>query len=290
MRLALSTLAAVAAPIAAAMIAQPASACVFLPVVCLGGGPECNPSPAQRRLERKQWSALETRRLLAEAKGRLKAGRVDEAADLAELLVPNVRPVHTRHTSCGPEGEIDYGAGRPGGEPQFRQLVAGTRIAHADPHDFAFILRDHDNFSFGPACNAEFRGAFAALLRRRLTPAELRRAWLFLSARQRSGDLYGSTYHRLVRFEGKTRAPPLRWVAQDEWLQEQVTGAIRRTAWGRSISAAADAFWREQASRLSDDRQICPKAAAAWEVARQALLAKIAERQDMLDQRRGVRR
>lgn len=286
----LSPFLAVAVLTVSGLAARPASACVFNPVTCIGDYAQCHPSEAEQRAKRKQWSAEATRRLLAEARSRLRAGRVDEAAELAELLVPNVRPIRTRFSDCGPEGEIDFGAGRLTEESAFQELVAGTVLAKADRDDFGFILRDEATYSFGPDCNAEFRAAFAAFLRGAVTPAALRQAWLFLSARQRSSGNYGSTYHRLVRFDGGTRAPPVHWELQDEWLGEQVTGAMRRTAWGRSLAAAAARFWAEQAGRLGDDAQICPEAAAARETRRRAILARMVERQDMLDRRRGVKK
>jgi hypothetical protein len=263
---------------AASLLPAPAAACVFLAVPCLGPSFECNPSPAERLADAKRLSAEATRERLAEARDRLRSGKVDVAAELAELLVPNVRPVYLEYSDCGAMGEIDFGAGIEGEEERFRALTAGTPFAGADLDRFRTMLRREDeDLSFGAPCNAEFRRGFADRLRRSVDPAELRLAWTFLAARQRTHGTYGPIYHRLMRFEGRSRKPPLRWHLDDLWLRGQVETALRRTSWGPSLKAAIDSFWAGTAARLDDSSFVCPQATARWSGTRERVLAKMAE-------------
>ncbi|HYG46842.1 MAG TPA: hypothetical protein VD846_02775 [Allosphingosinicella sp.] len=260
------------------LAATPASACVFLAPACLGNSFECNPTESERLAEEKRWSAEATRQWLAEARKRLRSGQVDFAAELAELLVPNVRPVYIQTTSCGVIGELDYGAGREGEEEKFAALTAGTPLAGADLDRFRTPLRRaEEDISFGASCNAEFRRSFAGHLRQSLSPAHLREAWLFLGARQRSSGNYGSLYHRLISFEDRARTPPIRWTFADLWLRQQVERALRLTAWGRALVPAIDAFWARRAGDLADSSRVCPAELERWTAMRERLLPKLIE-------------
>lgn len=278
----------IAAALPAGFAAPPASACVFLPVVCVGSEPECNPSPDELHARQLRWSAEETRSRLAEARNRLRRGQVDFAAELAELLVPNIRPIVTQFSDCGPEGEIDYGAGRVTPEAVFQAVTAGTPLAGSAMGDFAALLRREALSPLGPACNLEFRQGFAAFLRQSVNAEDLTQAWLFLSARQRTHGTYGSLYHRLVRFDGSARTPPVHLALAHPWLRDEVAGALRRTSWGRSIAAAANVFWASHAAELADDARACPTAAAEWAGARQRLIALMLNPDEARRRRRGT--
>ncbi len=149
--------------------------------------------------------------------------------------------------------------------------------------EFGRLLDDEGVFAIGPACNSEFRRLYADRLRKSLSPGHLRQAWLFLGARQRTIAPYGQPYHRLVRFEGNARVPPVRWQPADAWVTRQIRQALRSTDWGRSLSAAADAFWAEQGAALADDSRACPATAAEDTGFRSQMIAK------MLEQREGRR-
>ena len=254
--------------------AAPAAACVFLPTGCWDDSELCHPTAEQRMAVLRDASAAETRRLLLEERERERKGAVDHAAELAELLVPNIRPIFIERSDCGIEGEYDYANGELTPQSEYRDLVAGTSLAGSDMDEFGRILRE-DAYAFGPACNAEFRRTYAAWLRRSLSPEHLVPAWRFLAARQRMIGTYGPRYHRLVRFEGGKRVPPVRWEPADFWLRGQIDRAIRFTAWGRSLAAAADAFWAEQGPRLADDKQACPAAFAEWTEFRTRMVARM---------------
>lgn len=264
-------LAAIVPP--AGFAAAPAAACVYHPITCFGDSIACNPSPLKRLAQERNLSAAETRRRLVEGKAKLLAGKVDPAAELAELLVPNIRPVWAEMTSCGRSGEIDFGDGELGRDSLYRALVAGTALAGKDPEFFAEVLHRSEAYPLEPLCNAEFRQAFARYIGQAVPAEHLREAWLFLGARQRPTDSFGDRYHRLVRFEAGGRAPPVRWILADRWLDVQVARALARTAWGRSLTAAMDSFWAEAGARVGEDSKACPVAYAEWARVRERVVA-----------------
>jgi hypothetical protein len=275
MRLSRTLLLASLASTGAALAPAPAAACVLLPDSCIGSRSFCKPSAAERRRQERRASAEETRRRLTEARKRLAAGGVDMAAELSELLVPNVRPVEIQQTSCGPMGEIDYAEGHETIEARFEALVAGTPLAGEPMDGFGRVLREEEDLRIGEPCNAEFRRGFAAWLRQALRPEDLRDAWLFLAARQRTQGHYGPVYHRLTRFGGKTRNPPVVWIARNEWLQGEIAKALGLTPWGRSLGPALDSFWGLRSAELGDESRLCPEASERWAKIRERVVPKL---------------
>jgi hypothetical protein len=245
----------------------PAQGCVYLPVVCIGG-PDCNPTPAERRARMRRESSELTRDRTRKAQQRLVAGHFDAAPELAELLVPNVRPIYVVQTDCGPMGEIDLGGEYETRESYFRRLVAQSPLDGARPFAHARLHDWLDEAPYGERCNLEFRRGFAAHLRRSMTEDDLRRSWVFLSARRR-GD------RRLMRFEGSTRRPPVSWLLMDQWLDRQVQTWLRRQAAGRALQAAVDSFWTHQSAELGDDQQVCPAFSAQWAAERERMVAEL---------------
>lgn len=279
-----TVLLALATALVAGFAASPASACFY--ETTSRGATADNPNPSKRQriaIERRQ-SAWETRWVSNEARRRLRAGKADPAAELSELLVPNVRPLFSLESDCGLMGEMDFADGRETPDSLFRAIVAGSELAGAESREFTRILRGGDRMSFGTLCNSEFRREFAAHLARSLAPAELESAWLFLAPRQRGEKGGRFPYPRLVRFEGDTRVPPIRWAPADRWLSAQVAKALRRKPWARPLSAAMDAFWAKHSARLGDNNQICPGAITEWEHVRQRAVA------EMLDERAARRK
>ncbi|HEX4736130.1 MAG TPA: hypothetical protein VH331_01065 [Allosphingosinicella sp.] len=262
--------------LAAGLVASPGSACVIVAPVCVGSKKMCHPNPAQQLANERRWSSGLTLQRATEARRQLAAGRLDLSAELAELLIPNIRPIHVLRSDCGIEGEVDYGAGEETVESFFHDVVAGSSLAGSDADEFAGPLRRAmGDFSFGAACNEEFRQHFAAYLAGTVEPADLKEAWLFLSPRQRGAGTFGPRYPRLMRFEGAARAPPVRWTFADRWLGDQAATALKGTRWGRSISAAVDRFWSANGTRLSDDLTVCPRAVAEWARVRHELLEQM---------------
>lgn len=131
---------------------------------------------------------------------------------------------------------------------------------------------------FGPRCNAEFRGDFAAHLRQAMRPEQLQEAWLFLVARRRERDAYSTNYARLVRFLDDRRAPPIRWTFANSWLQAETAQALRRSNWGPALGNAMTQFWDAQAVRVRDDGLACPRAHAEWQPVRDRLRAEMDRR------------
>ena len=266
-----------AALLLAAVAGAPAVACIPLAPACLGDRTECRPSPAERRAREQRSSAEQTRRLTLDAIGRLRRRDANPAAELAEILVPNIRPVRIELTSCGPIGEIDHAEGRETTESIFAEVAAGGADG-TDWHDYDDLFGIDDIYPFGERCNAEYRGRFATHLHRTLSPERLRQAWIFLSARRQRDHSGWLSYHRLVMFETRARAPPVRWVFPNEWIRKETLGALRRTGWGRDIQAAADSFWAEHGTDLGDDRRACPAAAAEWAAVKARLRARMPEK------------
>lgn len=261
-----------------AFAAAPASACFITGPICMGDKIECHPSPDERRAREHRSSTEETRRQTVDALDRLRTGKADPAAELAEALVPNIRPVRIQTSDCGPVNEIDHGAGRESLESVFAEVAGGTQPPGAQWSDYDDLFRIDDIYPFGERCNAEYRARFAAHLRRTLSPERLRQAWLFLNSRRRSDRNGFLGYYRLIMFEDQARTPPVRWIFPNEWIRKETLGALRRTKWGPDLQAAADAFWGRNSADLADDARACPAAAAEWAAVRAQLRAKMPEK------------
>ena len=253
-----------------------AAACLSYPAVLIGGPPFKTEAERERAEEEARihgWRArIGARR--AEAREALRRG-VDAPAELAEMLVPNVRPVPIKQSDCGPTNEVDFGAG----EETFEDILAGTDVL-PQGRDLAPIARGLGvPISFGRSCNAEVRGRFAMHLRRRLGASELRRAYLFLAARSRIPERHASwqPLRRLVAFDYSSRRPPMRWATEDQVQEKDIARWSSGTKAGRALGSAIDAFWREQAPSLEDTRRVCPKALDAWPTVRAPFVAAVAD-------------
>lgn len=266
--------------------ASEAGACVYTASVETLGKPL---TPRQERAEARARekrieaaTRAETLRRLQQSDLRLRNGPVNFAGELAQLLVPNVRPVWISRSDCQHESEDDHGEGRETEETLIARFLGDTPYSGSGVSLRWLAVRGH-TFSFGTECNAEFRGRFAAALGTAVSKDHLRGAWRFLGARLRpsfvSGGItgMGNNYEHLVAFRGRSRVPPVDWVLSHPILFEEVTGYVRRAAAGRAIAAAAGHFWNENAPSLGDDRRVCPATMARLDTARadiQVLLAK----------------
>jgi hypothetical protein len=201
------------------------------------------------------------------------AGGTDASAELAKMLVPNIRPVMLLHSDCGPMNENDLADG----EETVEDWLAGTYLAGGGADRFAAVVRGRHDETFGPACNAEFRERFSAHLRRRLDARQLRASYLFLATRWR-GEPAVSRAPRLIAFEGRTRRPPLRWVAANQWDDAQIARWLARKPAGRALKQAMDEFWAEATPLLDDSASACPAAVAAWPAVQARIVAEIEER------------
>ena len=246
----------------ALFVGAEAQACVFLP------GPFSELSPAERVIEEKRLAKLQVRQRTLSAEKAVLAG-TDPAAALADMLVPNVRPILIVRTDCGPENEVDHA----NGEEALPAALAGTRFAGRED-EFRQIVREWHPGFIGDRCSAEFRSSFAAGLRRRLTPAQLRESFLFLAGRSSQWDEHPGAVKRLMAFQGGSRSPPVRWMS--DWRhQKQIRRWTQGNETGRALRAAIDAFWTEQQPRLSDDARVCPATLAQWSADRAELVRMI---------------
>lgn len=238
--------------VAAAFFAGEASACLRNAVRVYIGG---EPTVEEQRAEARQIAAYGLRLRTLEAK-REWAGGIDAARELAELLVPNVRPVFIETSDCG-DGEVDE-AGGVGLDAVWHDWLSGTAYSGREK-EFSGILRS-EGVPLAWACNAEVRDRFAAYLRRRLSARELRDSYVFLAARRdRSLSL-----RRLMAFQGKTRLPPLRWIPTGPGQWVEIQRWQQRQSVGRALAAAIESFWEETTPSLADTARTCPGTYAAW--------------------------
>lgn len=253
-------------------LADEASACVLVPVTTIESGNQDDRAANARRAARQMTAA---RRISALRE--LESG-IDPAAQLAEMLVPNVRPTHIVYTNCGPDNEIDHADGAETPE----DWLAGTRFA-GRAEEFEELWYGFEGETLGTMCNAEFRRRFAAHLRRRLSEADLRESYLSLAARWHRIAWPHSTLRRLVAFAGEARRPPLRWTTEERWQERDIARWMRVTRPGRALTQALDDFWSDSAPLLGDDRLMCPDAVARWPEAQARIVAlveaRIAERE-----------
>ena len=203
----------------ATLAAAPALACIPIAPVC-GDGPGCNPTPDERRLQERRSSAEETRRLTIDALDRLRKRRADPAAELAEALVPNIRPVRIEVSDCGPVNEVDPAAGRETIESIFAE-VAGADAAGSEWSDYDDLFRIDDIYPFGERCNAEFRGRFAEFLRRRSRPIAFARPG---SSSPRAGATIVKAGSLIIGWSCSNPAPGLRRCAGSS----RTNGSARR--------------------------------------------------------------
>ena len=228
----------------------------------------------RRRLARERSVSrhqLRARRAAAEAA--LAAG-ADASSGLAEMLVPNVRPVFIDESMCGEFNEIDHGEGR---ETE-RDWLVGTSYEGRE-REFRRILGEVDGELPGTPCNTEVRARFAGLVRRRLTARQQREAYLFLGARWPSLDP-SSPRTRLTTFHIRTRRPPVHWMALDPRQNRQIVRWVARDSTGRAVQRAIDEFWQETEPLLGDLDRLCPAAAATWAAAQRQVVAAIEAEQE----------
>ena len=218
--------------------------------------------------QRTRWRGERARAALARG--------ADPAALLAEMLVPNVRPVRIERSDCGPENEIDVADG----EEKPEDWVAGTRYAGQIPDVAGFWdMYEDPGLSRGATCNAELRAGFGGHLPPRLAPGELEAAYLFLAARWNGTDGPDAIRSRLTAFERQTRRPPVRW--SSTYWREIAQWAERDPA-GMAIMRVSGDFWRETEPLLGDDARICPEAAARWPAVQARVVALLDARERWL--------
>lgn len=260
-----------------AALPSAAAACVWLPIGEFSDSEE-------RRISRNL-----TKGLQREAALRLASGQVVVDDELAELLVPNVRPIRLWFSDCGPEGELDLAGGIQGYNDN---LFDDPRLKDIKRENYARVLREYQGRTIlGPACNAEFRRRFADWLQAELSAADREKAWLFLIARKREANRFGTVYRRLIAFQYGTRRPPVIWVSEDRWIAKDIDRFKRKTDAGRRLVAAMATFWARQEPLLASDEAVCPAALATYRNDREQVIATILrEREAQVERWRQSRR
>jgi hypothetical protein len=234
--------------------ATPAAACIW-------NFPVRIPRPTAEELEAERAQArrdtIQQRRAFGVAE---LARGADPAAMLAQMLVPNIRPVPIQRSDCGPENEVDFADG----EETESGLLAGTYLAARDELQGRLVYFEGE--TPGRACNAEFRAGFAAMLRRRLDDRQLRAIYLFLRSRWNGP---GTPLRRLAYFQDRARRPPLRWDRDPESIERW----LRRVDEGRLMKWVLDDFWTGNGPLLGDSTRVCPAATARDPAIRAGIVA-----------------
>lgn len=238
-------------------VATPASACMYNYV-----GP--GPSERQRRAqaERDRLDFLQRHGAAVEA---ALARGVDPAAELATMLVPNIRAIPLEESDCGPVRELDSAFDRF----ELEGYLGGTYLAgHAAALNFD--VWGYAGELFGPACNEELRARFADRLRRRLDDGQRRAAYLFLGAR------WGGREPGLVRLthfrDWHGRRPPVDWSTR---FILEITRWSQDTDEGRALQRLMDDFWQESGPSLGDNARACPATTARWPEMQTRMIAAI---------------
>lgn len=237
---------------------------------------------SERQRQQRDRRAAEARVRYRLADAHIAAVHVERLGALAEMLVPNIRPVPIWHDSRGLPNEVDLAEG----VETPADWVAGTR-ARLSEEQLAIVGRWRGE-TLGPACNAEFRARFAEHLRRTMEPRALRDAYIFLAPRtpywRGQPVALQPTAHwaegrpmisRLVAFDGTSRRPPVRWSAEFETIEREIVRWTKRDRTGRALQRSMDAFWRDHAALLDAPERACPDAAARWPSVQARIVARL---------------
>jgi hypothetical protein len=216
------------------------------------------------------YKKIEVRENAKRAAWELAEGNVDVAAELASLLIPNVRSEDDgMRSSCGRMDGQDYAVkgDRAQLDKDFTRAIAGSpNRAKLESYYNERSNREYYYRVLGyPAneCNAEFRTGFGAFLKQRHNPEEISEFWLFLKPRNR---IVSANFIAPMReFMANTRKPPTSWDYMiGEVPRKQIGKWESRTAAGKALNASLNAFWLDQGPKLEDSMAICPKAMSAW--------------------------
>ena len=266
------------------------AALLALPLLLALGPGGAAPAAAQESGAERERQRLERDRRAAEARVRYRladahtaAVLIDRLGALAEMLVPNIRPVPIWRDSRGLPNEVDLAQG----VETPADWVAGTRFERLSEEQLAVVGRWRGE-TFGPACNAEFRARFAEHLRGTMEPRALRDAYIFLAPRtpywRGQPVALRPMAHwaegrpmisRLVAFDGTGRRPPVRWSAEFETIEREIVRWTKRDRTGRALQRSMDAFWRDHAALLDAPERACPDAAARWPTVQARIVARL---------------
>lgn len=257
----MTRLLAVMLAVVVAPTAAPASACVnVITNETLGGKQSKRAQAASDAALAKRIKAERIARHTAE----VRAGHVDVATEIADMLVPNVRAVLIHRSNCGEADEYDT-LGELSMDDANDTVFDGTELEGLDPYTNGPLYRA--SFARDPrACNAEFRQGFASLLRKRLSFEALNRAYIALATEReqfaRPGLFQYPNHFRFYKFAGTLRVPPVvRSGGPSELLDSD-----------RPIARVVAEFWA--GAKVGDDT-ICPAEARDFVARREARLAEL---------------
>lgn len=197
----------------------------------------------------------------------VRAGEVDSALGLANLLIPNVREWYEDHGSCGPDGDGD--GPRMPVQGVLEEAFAGSELeglSGSELSDLAVRFRRDALPGYNHDCSAEFRARFADRLRASIPQRRLDDSLLLLSEQ---GERRWSTYFRFADVKRATRPQ-----ARPSSRQLAKVLSSRRHPVGRAI----EDFWMAETARLGSPALVCPAAYRQLVADRDAELRRLRQR------------
>jgi hypothetical protein len=248
---------AIGLAIVGAGIAAPATACVWLSVASVGE----KPSHRDRAILAKSAATARLSKLRADLRER----RVDPATELADMLIPNIRPVPIATSDCGDADEFDTLGGL---NREKSNVFAGTELEGLDPDRFAGFYRKVGGAP-GRHCNVEFRARFAAYLRARTSDKILAESYVTLANERKIANF------RYYRFVDNRREPPLVTYGNFTAARAKQTPLWYVLDPERPVGRSIANFWTEVGRRVSDDTFACPVAHEDFRNARDGEIARL---------------
>jgi hypothetical protein len=196
----------------------------------------------------------------------LRSGTIDSAADLSELLIPNVREWYADRSDCGPGGDGD-------GPPMPRAAMiasafAGSALDGLDEQSLsevappAFVRTSL--YAYNHDCNTEFRAQFTSRLRTTVPRQQRDDALMRL-------NMIGETRSSYYSFADVERAKrPL--------LEPRSTALTRLADAQHPVTQVLEAFWTDVGPRLASPMLTCPVAYRQLITARDAEIDRLRSR------------
>ncbi len=260
-------------------VPQAATACVFLATdeICLNG--EVCSGPAferQRRFAEYQAWRADRARLRRTVTAQAADSTTDFAADLTRALVPLARAQFAQETSCGLEPTEGDPAGYLLGADEMAWASGFSGLPAEQLWNQGNVRRlIPDRAAHHAACNIEYRGRIAELLRDRFPRPVLARLWLSMAEHG-----FARPRRNLMQFTGAGRTGPLAfgtapynrnasvsWNARVAGEYRAVVRMFGRNRDARAVHAAIIAAMAERGSggsEMGDDSLVCPTSHAAF--------------------------
>ncbi len=255
----------------------PSNACTIFADTMEIIGPNGKPRPetsAERERRERTYAKAAIKKNEKAAKKLLANGTVDVSADLARLLIPNVRSEDDgTRSSCGPWDGQDIATKNDSiiQDKDFQRAIIG------DPFE-PKLMEYHRNrpekfyifhyFSY-PAkqCNTEFRDRFKAFLLSRHSTEELGNIWLFLKSRNRVYQPASLLPIRVFNSDDRSTPPYWTYAIGETAFDQLKKWDAKPKGDGSKLKNTLTEFWAQQGPLLNDSWAVCPDAMNNWKPA-----------------------